>query len=188
MLQVLRKKTYLFGKIFWLPWGCKSRTLPLLCSLSLFKVVFVFRCCIDVAFLQRIGDVLPEVPVWWEGAHVTVRAVPQAGTWLQQQCSQHWAGATLPRRLHKSHGCWTTTSTYPFVDHIFRHAQFPAIYHKLHFSAALVPWLFTNWPFFLKTDEWFYHFLFTSFTDDLPQMTSIYSARLCSQLRNDTGM
>lgn len=96
MLQVLRKKTYLFGKIFWLPWGCKSRTLPLLCSLSLFKVVFVFRCCIDVAFLQRIGDVLPEVPVWWEGAHVTVRAVPQAGTWLQQQCSQHWAGATLP--------------------------------------------------------------------------------------------
>lgn len=107
MLQVLRKKTYLFGKIFWLPWGCKSRTLPLLCSLSLFKVVFVFRCCIDVAFLQRIGDVLPEVPVMGRSTRDSQSRAPGG----------HMATAAMQPALGRSH----TATPPPQVTRMLNH-------------------------------------------------------------------
>lgn len=161
----IRQWKYLFGKVFWFPRRCKSHTLPLLCSLSLFKAVLVFCCCINITFFQRIGDVLPKVPAWWRrSTSDRVRTLlPQPSAWLDNSTAR---GRLMPRspchfckshrrvmvhRLEYSPHLWTRFSDLLNSQCFAMQVNFPN-------SFCSCSWPFTTWAFFSKQMDLFLSF------------------------------
>ena len=153
----IRQWKYLFGKIFWFPRRCKSHTLPLLCSLSLFKAVLVFCCCINITFFQRIGDMLPKVPARWRRSTSDgVRTLlPQPSAWLDNCVVRGRLMPCSPCHFCKSHSLRTITllGYSPYLWTRFSdllNSQYFAMQVNFLNSFCSCSWLFTTWAFFSK--------------------------------------
>lgn len=129
----------------------------------------MLRGRIDVPLLQRVGDVLPQVPGQGEAQGRVRTALPQPSA-AGHQSGEQQAEATLSMLVFQvpQLGNHHSPRIYiKFVEQIFRFTQLPVFCHAI-FSADSVS--DSSPPEFSSQSRWiyFYHFQFTFLTDVPP--------------------